>query len=194
LTVGDVAGKGMPAALLMARLSSEFRSCVLTDRQLTAAIARLNTLLHPFTSPMDRFVTLVAAVLDPVSHTVTLVNAGHPTPLFYHGAARKFSKAIPPEDDGQSLGHQAACRYQCYQITLNPGDSLVLFSDGVTDAQNVDGRPFRMKGIHAVLEKDAAHGARKLGERLVESVQKHAEGGSQYDDITLLCFGRPANS
>src|SRR5262249_47566260 len=86
VTLGDVAGKGMPAALLMARLSSESRSCLLTERHPTGAMARLNDLLHPITSPMDRFVTLVMAVLDPAQHTVTLVNAGHPTPLHYSHA------------------------------------------------------------------------------------------------------------
>ena len=191
ITLGDVAGKGMPAALLMAKLSSEARSCLLTERQATAAIARLNDQLYPSTSPMDRFVTLVAAVLDPVAHTVTLVNAGHPAPLLYRRAERKFTKAVPVDDDGQSLGIGLGNKYQHLKITLEPGDSLLLFSDGVTDAQSVANTPFRMKGNYQILEKDAPDRPQALGQRLVDAVQRHARGGPQYDDITLICFGRP---
>lgn len=192
ITVGDVAGKGMPAALLMARLSSEFRSCLLTDRQITTAIGRLNDHLYPATSPMDRFVTLIAALLDPAAHTVTLVSAGHPTPLLYSHSERRYTRAVPAEDDGQSLGLSLGAQYQSYQVNLQPGDCLLMYSDGVTDAQNMDGRSFRMKGIYSIFQQDAPDTPRALGERLVEAVQKHAAGGLQYDDITLLCFGRPA--
>jgi serine phosphatase RsbU (regulator of sigma subunit) len=191
IILGDVAGKGMPAALLMAKLSSEARSCLLTERQPTRAITRLNDQLYPSTSPMDRFVTLVAAVLDPVTHTVTLVNAGHPAPLLYRRCERKFSKVCPINDDGQSLGIALGNKYQHLQVTLEIGDSLLLFSDGVTDAQSVANKPFRMKGIHAILEQCPTDTPHALGERLVQAVQLHARGGPQYDDITLICFGRP---
>jgi serine phosphatase RsbU (regulator of sigma subunit) len=66
-----------------------------------------------------------------------------------------------------------------------------LFSDGVTDAQSVANKPFRMKGIHGILEKEGLDTPAALGQRLVEAVQRHASGGPQYDDITLICFGRP---
>ncbi|MBI1832217.1 MAG: SpoIIE family protein phosphatase [Planctomycetes bacterium] len=191
ILLGDVAGKGMPAALLMAKLSSDARSCLLTERSLMKAMAKLNDQLFPSTSPMDRFITLVAAVLDPASHTVTLVNAGHPAPFWYHRRDRKFSKASPPNDDGQSLGISLGNQYHALQVALEPGDSLLLFSDGVTDAQSVANKPFRMKGIHAILEQDPADSPCALGARLVDAVQNHARGGPQYDDITLVCFGRP---
>ena len=67
----------------------------------------------------------------------------------------------------------------------------LLFSDGVTDAQSVANKPFRMKGIHALLEQAGDDTPAALGQRLVQSVQLHAHGGPQYDDITLICFGRP---
>ena len=193
ITLGDVAGKGMPAALLMAKLSSEARSCLLSERVPTAAVARLNDQLYPSTSPMDRFVTLVAAVLDPAQHTVTLVNAGHPAPLLYRRADRKFTKVVPDNDDGQSLGIALGNKYQLCQVTLAPGDCLLLFSDGVTDAQSIANKPFRMKGIYGILEQLGADTPKALGKRLEDAVQRHAKGGPQYDDITLICFGRPAS-
>jgi phosphoserine phosphatase RsbU/P len=192
VTLGDVAGKGMPAALLMAKLSSESRSCLLSERMITAAIARLNDQLYPFTNPMDRFVTLIAAVLDPTNHTVTLVNAGHPTPLWYRCCERRFCKAVPDEDDGQSLGHALGNTYQAHTVQLAPGDSLLIFSDGVTDAGSISSKPFKMKGIHAILQPNTPDTPRALGERLVRAIQRHAKSGPQYDDITLLCFGRAA--
>jgi serine phosphatase RsbU (regulator of sigma subunit) len=192
LTLGDVAGKGMPAALLMARLSSDTRSCLLSEKDPTAAIARLNDQLYPYTSPMDRFVTLIASVLDPATHTVTLVNAGHPSPLWYRRAEKTCTMPIPREDDGQSLGLTLGNRYRAYQIQLAPGDCVLLYSDGVTDAQSVANKSFRQKGLLALLEQEAPDSPRSLGERIVQAVQRHALGGPQYDDITLLCFGRPA--
>jgi serine phosphatase RsbU (regulator of sigma subunit)/pSer/pThr/pTyr-binding forkhead associated (FHA) protein len=192
ITVGDVAGKGMPAALLMARFSSEARFCFLTERDPAAAVARLNDQLHPVTSPMDRFVTLAAAVLDPLSHTLSLINAGHPRPLWYRPGDRTFGNAIPLEDEGALLGTTRGCRYQGYDIRLQPGDCLVLFSDGVTDAQSVQMRSFRMKGIHAVLQKDAPGTPAALGQRIIRAVEKHAREAEQYDDITLICLGRSA--
>ena len=192
IALGDVAGKGMPAALLMARLSSETRSCLLTERQTTTAIAKLNDQLYPSTSPMDRFVTLITAVLEPATHTLTLVNAGHPSPLWYRRAERKMIPAVPAEDDGKYLGLDLGNRYQSYQIQLQPGDFVLVYSDGVTDAQSVAGRSFKLKGIHAILDLGSPDSPRIFGERLVRAVQKHATGGPQYDDITLLCFGRPA--
>jgi len=191
ILLGDVAGKGMPAALLMAKLSSEARSCLLTERNLPKAMSRLNDFLHPSTSPMDRFITLVVAVLNPVAHTVEIVNAGHPAPFWYRRRDGKFSKASSPQDDGQSLGISLGNQYKPFQVTLETGDSLLMFSDGVTDAQSMANKPFRMKGIHAILEKDKPDNPCAIGSRLVEAVQNHARGGPQYDDITLVCFGRP---
>src|SRR6266700_2709654 len=81
ILLGDVAGKGVPAALLMAKLSSDARFALLKESEPARAISVLNDLLYPNTSQMDRFVTLAAALLDPATHQVTLVNAGHPSPL-----------------------------------------------------------------------------------------------------------------
>ena len=83
IMLGDVAGKGVPAALLMAKLSSDARFCLLSQANLAAAITVLNDLLYQHTSQMDRFVTLGGAVLDPATHEVTLVSAGHLSPLMF---------------------------------------------------------------------------------------------------------------
>src|SRR5262249_6562635 len=89
MMLGDVAGKGVAAALLMAKVSADARFCSLTEAGPAAAVARLNALMCA-TGPADRFVTLIAAVLNQQDHTVTLVNAGHPAPLLYRRATGKL--------------------------------------------------------------------------------------------------------
>src|ERR1700676_4244390 len=90
--LGDVAGKGVVAALLMAKLSADARFCMLTEPDPAVAVTKLNSLMTQ-SGIADRFVTLLAAILDPGSHTVTLVNAGHPSPLIYHRATRTMGEA-----------------------------------------------------------------------------------------------------
>ncbi len=192
IMLADVAGKGMPAALLMAKLSSEARFCLLTERQPTTAIRRLNGQLHPVTSPMDRFVTLIAAVFDPAHHTVTLINAGHPSPLLYSRATREFTKAFPLDLAGSSLGIDADNQYQSIQVKLAPGDTLLIYSDGVTDSQSAAGKPFRLKGILNILDDKQPDTPHALGKRLVKAIQRHSAGVPPFDDITLVCFGRSA--
>ncbi len=113
--LGDVAGKGVVAALLMAKLSADAQFCMLTEPDPAAAVTKLNSLMNQ-SGIADRFVTLVAAILDPGSHTVTLVNAGHPSPLIYHRATRTVEEAI--SNDGDRL---APRRPRRLRVRLVPG-------------------------------------------------------------------------
>jgi sigma-B regulation protein RsbU (phosphoserine phosphatase) len=186
--LGDVAGKGVVAALLMAKLSADARFCVLTEPDPAAAVTRLNSLMAQ-SGLADRFVTLVAAILDPASHTVTLVNAGHPSPLIYRRAARIVEEAIGNDVTGLPLGVQDDSVYASCQIHLEPGDSILAFTDGVTEAMDVNNLPLQTKGIHAAVQ-GKAHSPRALGERVVKVVKQFAAGSSQHDDIALVGFGR----
>jgi sigma-B regulation protein RsbU (phosphoserine phosphatase) len=191
VTVGDVAGKGISAALLMAKLSSDMRFCLMAEPDLGRAISRLNDLLYEFTSPMDRFVTVAAAVLDPSDHTVTLINAGHLSPILYR-QGNPLQDAVPKAVAGVPLGIMEGYSFDTCQLTLQPGESLVLFTDGVTDALDVRGNSFGMKGVQrAILGGPAAAAA--VGERLNKAVQQHAAGRDPHDDITLVCVGREAS-
>ena len=138
--LGDVAGKGVVAALLMAKLSADARFCMLTEPDPATAVTKLNSLMIQ-SGIADRFVTLVAAVLDPASHTVTLVNAGHPSPLIYHRATRTVGEAISNEVAGLPLGVLDGFEYASCQVALEPGDSILAFTDGVTEAMDVQRRP-----------------------------------------------------
>ncbi len=190
IAVGDVAGKGVPAALLMVKLSSDTRFCFLTEEDPAVAVSRLNDMLCEHTSQMDRFVTLAGAVLDPVSHTATLVSAGHPPPLLVRGGGTPAADAMPKEIPGMPLGVMEGQRYGSCQLVLQPGDCLLFFSDGVPDAINVRNTPFGMNGMQAVLQTAGALSAKTLGERIIKAVKAHAAGRAQHDDITLVCISR----
>jgi serine phosphatase RsbU (regulator of sigma subunit) len=192
VAVGDVAGKGVSAALLMAKLSSDARFCFWAEPNPGAAVSKLNDLLYEFASPLDRFVTLAAAVLDPARHTVTLVNAGHPSPLLYRKAGGALQDAVPRATAGVPLGMLEGFAYESCQLTLQPGDNLLLFSDGVPDALDVRNNPFSMKGVQRVLQESGAVSAAVVGDRLVKAVHQHATSREPHDDITLVCLGRTA--
>jgi serine phosphatase RsbU (regulator of sigma subunit) len=190
VALGDVAGKGVPAALLMAKLSSDARFSLLTETDLGRAIGNLNDLLYEFTCQMDRFVTLAAAVLEPAGQTVTLVNAGHLSPLLYRHATGAFEEAVPKELAGVPLGVLEGYPYQSHQVSLGPGDSLLLFTDGVTDALDTRNAAFNVHGIQAALAGLPTPSPRNLVERVARAVQQHAAGRDPHDDITLVCVGR----
>ncbi|HEY7428381.1 MAG TPA: SpoIIE family protein phosphatase, partial [Gemmataceae bacterium] len=192
LALGDVAGKGIAAALLMAKLSSDARYCFLAEADLGQAVGRLNDLLHEFASPLDRFVTLAAVVLDPSRHAVTLVSAGHPSPQLWRKGDASLQDAVSRDAAGVPLGMLEGSAYDACQVSMQPGDNLILFSDGVTDALDVRSKPFSMTGVQRVVKEAGAVSAATLGERLINAVRLHATNREQQDDITLVCLGRTA--
>src|SRR5262249_8424787 len=125
IAVGDVAGKGIPAALLMVKLSSDTRFCMHTEGDSARAVALLNNHLYEHTSHTDRFITFAAVVLDPSTHTVTLVSAGHQSPLLYKKATNTLVEAVPREVSGLPLGMLEGFEYGSCQVVLQPGDCLV---------------------------------------------------------------------
>lgn len=192
MALGDVAGKGVPAALLMAKLSSDTRFSLLTEPDSGKAISKLNDLLCEFTGQMDRFVTLILAVLDPATHTVTMVSAGHQSPLLVRRGKAGYEDAMPADTAGLPLGIAEGFPYQSCQVTLQPGDSLLLFTDGVPEAHDRANNQFGNKGIAAALAGVSGSGPRVLVDSLVRAVQAHASGRNPHDDVTLVGFGRLA--
>jgi serine phosphatase RsbU (regulator of sigma subunit)/pSer/pThr/pTyr-binding forkhead associated (FHA) protein len=188
--VGDVAGKGISASLIMARLSSDIRSCMLTEPDPARAVALLNDSLVPFTSPMDRFVSLVAIVLDPKAHVATVVSGGHPSPLLWRPATQELIPALPRDVGGPLLGMIEGLTFDSCQIALQSGESLILFTDGVDESMNTRGDRFGVEGIERVVRASGTAGPRELGKRLADAVKQHAAGREPHDDVTLVVLGR----
>jgi serine phosphatase RsbU (regulator of sigma subunit) len=161
---------------------------MLTEDKTDAAVLQLNSQLH-LAGLSDRFITLAACRLDPARHTVTLVIAGHVPPLIYRKATGKIEEAAPRELIGYPLGVVDGMPYEAFQMSLQPGDLILTFTDGVTEARNKQEAEFRMEGVHAAL-KEGPYTPQKVGEKVVKAVKQHALGCKQHDDITVVCFGR----
>jgi len=188
ILLGDVAGKGVMAALLMVKLSADARACMLAESDPAAAITRLNALIAE-SGIAERFVTMVAAILDPQNHTVTMVNAGHPPPLIHHHAALSVADAVDNEIAGHPLGVIDNVQYTSWQISMKPGDCILAFTDGVTDALNIDDVPFETARLYAAVKGDA-YAPRALVEQVVKAIKQFSTGRRQHDDITIVGFGR----
>jgi serine phosphatase RsbU (regulator of sigma subunit) len=186
--VGDVAGKGVPAALLMAKVSSDARFSMLTEKSPADAVYRLNELMQE-AGLLDRFVTLAAGLLDPAQNEVTFVNAGHLPPLVYRKATGQIAEGMDRELAGFPLGVADGIPYESSKLVLNPGDSVLLFTDGVTEAKNKQDAEFQLDGVYAAL-KEGPYTPKAMGEKVIKAVKQHALGCKQHDDITIVCFGR----
>jgi serine phosphatase RsbU (regulator of sigma subunit)/pSer/pThr/pTyr-binding forkhead associated (FHA) protein len=186
--IGDVAGKGVPAALLMAKVSADARFCMLTESKLTDAIGKLNENMQE-SGQLDRFVTFDACVLDLQQHAVTVVSAGHPAPLIYRAASKTYEDGCTADQTGFPLGILEGIPYDCNTFNLAPGDCVILFTDGVSESQSKENKDFGMAGVHAALGAGPMTPA-AMGKRLVEAVNRHATGRKPHDDLTVVAFGR----
>jgi sigma-B regulation protein RsbU (phosphoserine phosphatase) len=186
--LGDVAGKGVPAALLMAKVSSDARFCMLTETDPAKAIYRLNELMQE-AGLLDRFVTLAMGLLDPVAHHCAFVNAGHFPPIIYRKATGKITEATSRDAAGFPLGVADGFPYEAITVQLEPGDAVALFTDGVTEAKNKQDVEFQLDGVMSAFAKGPCTPS-AMGERLIAAVRQHALGCKQHDDITVVCFGR----
>lgn len=186
VAVGDVAGKGVPAALLMARLYSMTRYSLLTSSSAAQAVTDLNASIS-LSGLGHRFITFVLAVIDPQSGTVSIVNAGHLPPLLRR--ANGITEPIPGKESGLPLGVSGDCVYEQSELTIQPGESLFFLTDGLTDAMNHKNEIYSLKRIIQFLNRQTGS-VEHLGESLIANVEKFCEGRAQRDDICLVCFRR----
>jgi sigma-B regulation protein RsbU (phosphoserine phosphatase) len=118
------------------------------------------------------------------------VSAGHPPPLLVRKAKAGSEAAMPPRSAGLPLGVAEGYPYESYQVTLLPGDSLMLFTDGIPDAHDRVNNLFGDKGIQAALKGAVGSSPGQLVDSLVRAVQAHSSGRNPHDDVTLIGFGR----
>jgi len=186
VVVADVSGKGIPASLLMARLSADARYCLASEPTPAEAVAQLNRVF--FAAGLeDRFVTLVLAVLDPQRHELTLVDAGHPPAYLDRGG--KVTKAVDESCARLPLGILDDAEYVQVSHSLNPGDRLVLYTDGISEAMN---EKDELYGLQRLFEQMSvpSQGVAAYGQSILDSVKKFVGKQSQTDDICLVCLGR----
>ena len=185
LTLGDVAGKGSPAALLMALLLAVLRTLVDEALDPPELMSRLNAQICRH-SPASRFITLFFAIYDPSSGRLTYVNAGQNPPLVRRADGR-FERLL---GTGIALGMFEGSSYNSEDTSIMTGDALILYSDGITEAEAPDGRPFEEAGLEEVVNSYAAMSAAEIGAAVLKRVEQHARAPRFGDDLTILILKR----
>jgi serine phosphatase RsbU (regulator of sigma subunit) len=186
MVVADVAGKGMPAALLMSSLQARVQVLFDDPTDLAALVARLNRIIT-VNCPANRFISFFIGVLDPNTDELTYVNAGHNPPLLVHcdGKVEKL------EGTGLLLGILAQAKYEQRTSKLQLGDVVVLFSDGVTEASRPDiDEEFGEDRLAATLAELSCDSAQSIIESINQRVQEFTRGSPPADDITLVVARR----
>jgi phosphoserine phosphatase RsbU/P len=186
LSFGDVAGKGVPGALIMSRMSSCVQSTVRHVHDVAEAIKAIND--HMSDGKIEgKFVTFVLCIVDTLKHEVTLSNAGHAAPIIRraNGSVERFDQDIA----GPAIGMMEDYPFESESRKLEPGDMVVITTDGVEEAMNPEGDLYGTDRVMELVQNGPAE-AEKLGKLLLADVRRHARGYPQSDDITIMAFGR----
>lgn len=177
--IADVCGKGLGAALLTAMLQGTFSAMTLGEKP-----ARIFDHANQFIwahSDVERFATLFFGLLD-TSGRLTFINAGHPPPLLVHRGQAEFMFAA----DSLPVGLLPEAKYQASSHDLEPGDTLVLFTDGITEAENPQMEQFGMERLKELVARHASAPVEELQAAILAGVEEFTRGAYQADDITLL--------
>lgn len=184
--VGDVAGKGVSAAIIMAKLSSDVRFWLARESDPAVAMNRINAAFAEYGWD-DRFVTMIVAVVDPKTNELTLVNAGHMPPLLR--TAEGQVEEIGGDEAGLPVGIVDDFEFEAYRRTLAAGEFLTMFTDGFSEAMNSERDLFGLERL-AELAGNSSVASDALGPYILEEVRKFAGSFPQSDDMCLVCFGR----
>ena len=183
--VGDVSGKGISAALLMARISSDLRVAALGAADPASALRRVNRMMLE-RRQHDMFVTGIYLTLDTESREMIVANAGHIPPY----VRRKDEGVVVRVDNvtGTPLGAFEEAEYDSATLRLEPGDTVVLTTDGVLEATSPRGEQFGFERMEQVLGTGSSRSG-EVGARLLRDLRQHVGEASPYDDLTLITFG-----
>ncbi|MEN8192140.1 MAG: GAF domain-containing SpoIIE family protein phosphatase [Bacteroidota bacterium] len=179
--LGDITGKGLPAAMLMSNLQATLRGQILTTAKPCECITNANKLLYNSTEP-DKFATLFYGVLDHHSDNVAFCNAGHDNPIIIStdGELKNINTG------GLLMGALSESNYDDDKVILNDGDVLVVYSDGITEAMNENSEEFTLGRLEKILKDNVQLSANELHDTIFMEVRLHTKNAVQSDDITLL--------
>ncbi len=185
ICLGDVSGKGLSAALLMANLQATIRGQALLDLPPAECVEHANALLARSTDP-DKFATFFYGILDPNEHVLAYSNAGHDPPLL----VSRRRGVLRLETGGLVLGFLDETPYEEASVAIAPGDLLVAYSDGVTEAMDGADEPFGAERLIALLENSLEKPVDAVVGSVVAAVRQHAGDAPQSDDITVVAVKR----
>ena len=181
--IGDVSGKGIPAALFMANSKITLQNCIRDIPALGEAVAAANNALCA-RNEADMFITLWVGVLDLQSGEITYVNAGHNPPVtVLSGEVSYLTKK-----SGLVLAGMEEVPYREHTLTLQKGDMVYLYTDGVTEAENAAKELYGEERLLRCFEQIKNSAPEKVIETIKQSVEVFVNGADQFDDMTMLCF------
>jgi len=183
IAIGDVSGKGAPASLLMSNLHAGLHTLIMTKADITTILSKLNNLIQAHTT-FDKFITFFYAEINIDEFTLTYANAGHNPPFLY----RRDGSCMSLEKGGLLLGMMPNLTYETETIQLKPGDQLLMFTDGVTEAMNTLEMEYGEWRLQAILEYALKNDLKiqELINKIVVEVKDFSQGMPQADDITML--------
>ena len=183
-SLGDVSGKGLPAAIIMANLQSLIRAYPNFNSSAAYCVKQANKIIEKSTAD-GKFITLFLGILDPINHIITYSNAGHEDPVFIENG--NISRL---NEGGLPLGIFEDLNYEEGQITMKPGNLLAIFSDGISDASNKKGECFTEDRLINILTDHLHLDPNSLIELICKRIDSFVENTPQFDDITLSIVKR----
>jgi sigma-B regulation protein RsbU (phosphoserine phosphatase) len=185
IVIADVADKGVPAALFMALSRTILRTVAFNRDDPAAALMRTNELIES-DAQSDLFVTVFYAIWHPETQVLTYANGGHNPPILL----RQNGRIRLLHGDGMALGVLPDIEVASQSIQLNPGDTLLFYTDGVTEAMNANYDEFGMERLRATVVACQNESASDIMHAITDSIRAHSGGAPQFDDITLIVMKR----
>ena len=185
LCLGDVSGKGLAAALLMANLQATLRGQILLGPSPKQCLIGSNKLLYEITSP-ETFITLFYAILDNEKNLLNFCNGGHNTPLIF----LDHQEPLRLETGGVALGVMEEFSFEEETVPLQPGNVLVVYSDGITEAMDADGEQFGEERLVTLVKEYQHESAADLIEAIITEVKSYSSSTPQVDDMTMIVIKR----
>ena len=178
--MADVSGKGMPASLLMAQLQAAFRAQAQSGKSPKDVVTSVNEFLGA-TMEASRFVTLFYAIFDPGKNELTYCSAGHNPPLVW----RSDGSLEWLGEGGLILSPVSRVPYEEHTVSFKSGDLVVIYTDGVTEAENATEVQWEEPGLEKSLTRGSRDSATEVGNRIKSDLEKFVAGHEQSDDLTL---------
>ncbi|MBN2029587.1 SpoIIE family protein phosphatase [bacterium] len=185
LCLGDISGKGLPAALLMANLQATIRGQTLLKPLPKDCLQRANKLLYDSTDP-QKFATLFYGILNRDTHEMCFANAGHNRPL--HFSAKGDHQFL--KEAGMALSFVEKTDYKEGRLAFQKGDLLLIYSDGITEAMNEHEEEFGEDNLITAVKENLKTSSNQLIEKMITAVKQHTGKRPQTDDITLIVLKR----
>ncbi len=185
--IGDVSGKGVPAALFMmvTNILTSFRTRTGGDPSEILSFVNNDLCEH---NKLDMFVTLWLGILELSTGKLTYANAGHEDPVIYKKAEERFELNV--NKHGFVAGGMPGMKYVDFEVTLDHGDRLFIYTDGVPEATNGDNKMFGLEKMIDVLNENAKENLESLLDNMHKSVNAFVGDAPQFDDLTMLCLER----